>query len=213
MGFFDNVLGTLPLVGDLLSLDASRREASKNRKFQEDMSNTAIQRQMADMKAAGLNPILAGKYGGASTPSGSMANIPGLGGSVAKGVNSAIAVKQAVANVNVTKEKHAQEAVRTRMDENAYNTYLNSPAAMKKIMDMALMAQKAGIQPELLIGANSAKGLWQRTKDKLLDPKNWGKLGEGLARRTNTPHYKSIPKSKGGEQYGDPKHIRIWSDR
>lgn len=50
----------------------SADEAQKNREFQQQMSDTAYQREVADMQAAGLNPQLMyrGSASGASTPSG-----------------------------------------------------------------------------------------------------------------------------------------------
>ena len=61
----------IDFAGGLLRNQHERKEAKRNRSFQEQMSSTAYQRVMADMQKAGLNPILAGKLGGASTPSGS----------------------------------------------------------------------------------------------------------------------------------------------
>jgi len=48
----------------------SAEQAQLNRDYTERLSSTSVQRRMKDMKKAGINPILAGKFE-ASTPSGS----------------------------------------------------------------------------------------------------------------------------------------------
>ena len=115
-GIGDVVSAGIQYLGTRATNKTNKGIANKQMQFQKEMSNTAHQREVADLKAAGLNPALSATGGtGASSPVGASATMENPGEAInayleSKRLNSDIEVNESQKDLNKA-EKEYKEAL------------------------------------------------------------------------------------------------------
>lgn len=161
------------VIGSLIGAKSAKDINRKQMRFDERMSNTSYQRGVADMRKAGLNPLLAYQQGGASSPQAKLKD-PGEG---------ARAAALAAAQIQLTQQQAAtakEQAAQAKMD-----------TAMLAANGLAPMQMKHTVRNQ------AGSEIYQALKDALGgDGGNQG--SPNSAKAVVKRHREGPPQSRGG---------------
>lgn len=156
-------VGALDFLGGMRQQDVSSSAAQAQIDFQREMSNTAYQRQVADLKSAGINPMLVSKLGGASSPAGAMPQAFNVLGSAAQrgmdAYSSAMSAKKTEMDTFLAEE----QAVLTRKQAHvAENTAARILVEIRNLDDEQLRIQET----VNLLSAQRATEEWKTATER-----------------------------------------------
>jgi len=116
------LVGGMNYYGQMQTNAANAKQAQAQMDFQNEQTSTAYQRGTADMKAAGLNPMLAYSQGGAQSGGGAQAT---MGNELGQGANSALSAAMTQQQLKTMELQNVQQQADTKRT-NAETDYTNA---------------------------------------------------------------------------------------
>ena len=154
--------------GGIYGVAEARRNA-RNHDWTLEMSQTAHQREVADLRKAGLNPILSAGGKGAAIGPGATAQTPDLASAMGGAVNSAVAVQRAKADVKQVNTETDRRAIDLALEKGALDAY-NKDQTVRDAANAAMLAQKTGVSPNAAALAGGAESAWSAYEKHVQGP-------------------------------------------
>ena len=133
---------------------ASAQAAASQIEFQREMSNTAYQRQVEDLKAAGINPMMVTHLGGSSTPQGAMpmfvnpgAAAASAGGAFGGALSSAAQAEKTGIESDILGQTGLAQA-RANLEKTVADIGFTAQQTAKVVKDTELVAEQIATEKE-----------------------------------------------------------------